>query len=257
MSEIRLKTKEDIEQLKISGKILSRVLKEISSSAEIGVNILSLDDIAKDLINSSGAKAAFYGFKPEGAGSPFPGHICASINNEIVHGIPRDRVIKEGDVIKFDCGVDFNGYITDAAITLSFGVVSDNIKLLIRSTRKALDEALLKCFVGNTLGDIGEVIEKNITEPGFKVIKSLTGHGVGFDIHEPPTVFNYGQKSKGLRLTEGLVLAIEPIASLSSENIRMSDTESFLTDDDSISAHFETSVAITSSKPIILVELPK
>lgn len=257
MSEIKLKTKEDIEQLKISGKILSQVLEEIRLNSQIGTNILSLDELARDVIKNSKAKAAFYGFRPEGADKPFPGHICVSINDEIVHGVPRDRPIKEGDVITFDCGVDFNGYITDAAITLSFGNIPEQVKLLIDSTRKALDEALLKCFIGNTLGDIGGVIEKNITEPGFKIIKSLTGHGVGFDIHESPTVFNYGEKGKGLRLTEGLVLAIEPIASLSSENIKMSHSESFLTEDGSVSAHFETSVAITSGEPIILAELPR
>lgn len=254
--EIRLKTKKDIENLQESGKILSYVLKELVAEVKEGVNLQDLDKKAANLIRESKAKAAFYNYFPEGANEPFPGHICASLNDQIVHGVPGNYNLKKGDVLTIDCGIDLKGYITDAAVTVVVDEPSEQIKKLLKTAKKALSEGIKACHSKNTLGDIGWAIQRTVTTAGFSVIRNLTGHGVGFDVHEPPAVFNIGKPGTGMRIKEGLVLAIEPMISPSSEDIILREDGSFSTADGSLSVHFETTVAVVEGRPMVLVQLP-
>lgn len=249
---IRLKTEKDLMFLRKSGKILTDILGLLRETAKDGVSLSYLNDVAEKMLKRAGAKSAFYGYKPKGPEKSYPAHICTSLNNEIVHGIPKNRYLQSGDVLKIDLGVDYKGYITDAAITFGIGDISEEARRLISATRSALAEAVSICKPGIRLGDIGWIIEKTIKENGFKVIKNLTGHGVGFELHEEPTIFNYGEKGTGLELEEGMVLAIEPMASISSEDIKKMPDGSYATKDDSLSAHFEKTVAITKKGAEIL-----
>lgn len=250
-----LKTGEDIDGIKKAGKILVDILKTLRKDAKEGVRLSDLDREASKMLKEAGAESAFFNYKPEGADRSFPGHICASLNENVVHGIPGRRTLKEGDLLKIDFGVIYKRYIADAAITVPIGKIPDNYKKLIEATKKSLNEAIKQCRVGLRLGDLGYAVEKTITESGFKVIKTLTGHGVGFSLHEDPTVFNFGEKGRGLVLEEGMVLAIEPMAAIGAEDVRKMPDESYTTIDGSMSAHFEKTVAVTDDGPEILTSI--
>lgn len=249
---IRLKTESDLQKLRESGKILASILKTLKNEAVVGVSLKRLDEIAVKLLKEAGAKAAFLGYKPEGAVTPYPASLCVSVNNQIVHSLPSGHILKEGDILTIDFGVDYGGYITDAAITFGIGNISSVASKLIGATEKALEKAIKVCIPGNSLGDIGWVIERTVKSAGFNVVKGLTGHGVGFKLHEEPTVHNYGSKREGLKLKEGMVLAIEPITSAGSGAMKQLPDDSYVTSDDSLSAHFEHTVAIRKNGPEIL-----
>ena len=254
---IRLKTPEDIEQLQKSGDILAYILKDLKDKAKKGVRLSELDKRAKTLLIEAGAKAAFFGFAPSGAKNGFPGHICASVNDQIVHGVPGKYKLKDGDLLKIDFGVDYKGYITDAALTIPIGEITKDAERLASTTRKALENAIATFNIGNRLGDVGYIIEKTVTDEGFSIIKSLTGHGVGFELHEEPTVYNFGEKGIGTEIVEGMVVAIEPITSLGSGNIKNGPKESYVTADGSLSAHFEKTIAATKNGPKVLTPWDK
>lgn len=241
---IKLKTKADIEKLRESGRILTSILSELKKRAGVGMKLEELDLLAEELLKAEGVRSAFFGYRPEGARESYPAQICTSVNEQIVHGLPTNYKLKNGDILKIDFGVDYNGYITDSAITFGVGEISDEIKKLMRVTRQALQKAIEVCRSGNRLGDIGFAVESTAKKNGFKVVKNLTGHGVGFELHEDPTIFNFGDKGTGLKLKEGMVLAIEPMLSFSSETAVQKEDGSFSTDDGSLSAHFEATVAI-------------
>lgn len=240
-----LKTPQEIIQLKESGRILAGLLKKLVNHAKIGTNLIDLDQIAYTYIRDAGGQPAFLNYKPEGAVHPYPASICTSLNNTIVHGAPHNYTLRSGDVLKIDAGVIYEGMYTDAATTVALGRVSLQTKKLLYSTRKALDEAVAILRPGKTLGDIGWTIERRAQLDGMKVIKALTGHGVGYELHEDPVIFNYGNKGQGLVLREGMVLAIEPMFSISSEDIIQQRDESYATYDGSIAAHYEHTVVIT------------
>lgn len=251
---VNLKNKNDIKKLRISGKILSQTLSILKKKTKEGIPLRELDKIARREIEEAGAIPAFLNYQPSGAASPFPASICASVNDIIVHGIPGDYILKEGDVLKIDAGVNYKGYITDSAFTLGIGKISFEADGLIKVTRKALVKAIKLCHLGYHIGDIGWTVEKTIKKAGFKVIRDLTGHGVGFNLHEPPNVPNFGNKGTGLALEPGMVLAIEPITSISSEHMKKAEDDSFVTADGSVSAQFEHTVVITEGNPEILTE---
>lgn len=244
---IRLKTQDDINKLAESGKILAFVLKELKRIAKKGVSLSELNNRAKEILDSYGAKAAFFGYKPGIEEEGFPGYICASVNEQAVHGVPNDYRLKDGDVLKIDFGVNYKNMITDAALTVSIGEISPKVDKLIKTTKLALEEAISVCKPGNHLGDIGWIIEKTVEENNFHVIKALGGHGVGFDLHEDPTILNYGEEGTGVELVEGMVVAIEPIISIGSGDIQQREDSSFATVDNSITAHFEKTLAITKN----------
>lgn len=249
---INLKTENDLKKMRISGSILSSLLKKLKNEAKEGISLMELDDMAGKFLEEAGARSAFLNYKPEGAKTPYPAYICVSVNNQVVHGIPSNYKLKKGDIASIDAGVNYEGYITDSAITLGIGHISNTAQKLINATEKALKSAVQVAILGNTLGDIGWTIETITRKAGFNVAHGLTGHGVGFKLHEDPSVYNYGDKGKGLKLKSGMVLAIEPIVNAGSGKVKQAKDDSFVTVDRSLSAHFEQTIAITENEPEIL-----
>lgn len=251
---VKLKTQEDLKYLRISGRILGRVLGMLSQEAREGVLLSSLDNLAYKYIKAEGASPAFLNYKPEGARAAYPASVCLSLNDEVVHGLPREIPLKEGDILKIDLGVEYKGLITDAARTVVIGKTSRRVIALLKATESALNEAIAVSKAGNRLGDIGYTIERRLKKGGFRIIEGLTGHGTGYKLHEDPTVWNYGKKGTGMELKEGLVLAIEPMASISSKFTTERDDGTFVTKDGSIAAHFEHTVYIGKSGCEVLTE---
>ena len=242
-----IKTKNDLENLRISGKILSLVLSELRDMAKIGTTLRALDERARSLISDNSGKPAFLGYQNKKDAPPYPSAICASVNERIVHCVPDEYKLKDGDVLKIDAGVIYKGYITDAAITVGIGLISPKSEKLIKATKSALEEAIKICKPGKTTGDIGWVIEKTVKNYGFSVVEKLPGHGVGRSIHEPPNIFNYGQRGEGVPLESGMVIAIEPMVSAGGGEIEEERDGGIKTKDGSLSSHFEKTVAITES----------
>jgi methionyl aminopeptidase len=251
---ILLKTNKEIDVLKESGKILSKILNELKNLSKEGANLLYLNDYAKNAAKKAGAVPSFFGYSPDGASSPYPASICASLNDVVVHGVPFDYNLKSGDVFSVDMGINYKGFYTDAAFTVGIGKISSTASKLIKSTRKSLEEAVKEAKNGKFLGDIGYAIERRAKIDGFKVIKSLTGHGVGYEVHEDPIIFNFGEKNTGIKLKPGMVLAIEPMFGVSSGDIVQNRDESYSTRDGGLSAHFEHTIAITEKGAIVLTK---
>ncbi|MEK9154926.1 MAG: type I methionyl aminopeptidase [Patescibacteria group bacterium] len=249
---VNLKTLEEIKKIGKSGKILSEVLKKICEEAKIGANLKYLDELAYKLTKSAGAEPAFFGYKPGGAKHPYKASICASLNDVIVHGFPDDYKLKDGDLLKIDFGVKYQDFFSDSAITLKIGKVSEKTSLLVQATKEALNEGIKVARPGNHLGDIGFAINSVAKKYGFKVVKGLTGHGIGSELHEDPVIYNYGQIGQGIKLISGMVLAIEPMLAIGTDKIIQKSDESWATADGSLSAHFEHTIAITDKNPIIL-----
>jgi len=244
---VRLKSERDLEKLRQSGQILSLIFKKIKNEAKVGASLKFFDDLARKLLRENGAKPAFLNYKPDGAKNAFPAAICTSLNDQVVHGIPSEYILKDGDILKIDFGVNYEGYFTDAAFTVEIGKISKKAQELIKVTEEALNKGIEMCLPGNHLGDIGWAVETTVKRNGFKVIKGLTGHGTGFELHEDPYVFNYGRRGEGTVLEPGLVLAIEPMVSIGTEEIKQAKDDSFFTRDGSLSAHFEKTIVITKN----------
>lgn len=240
-----MKNETDLKMLRVSGKILASVLKSLVLEAGVGVKLKTLDELTRKLVKEANAKPAFLGYKPEGGRAAYPAAICTSVNDVIVHGLPTNYELKNRDILKIDLGVVYEGYFTDGAITIGIGDISNIGKKLISVTKEALNNAIKICKPGKHLGDIGWVIERTVKKSGFKVINGLVGHGVGFELHEDPVVYNFGDKGSGVKLRPGMVLAIEPMVSAGSPDIIQASDDSFKTSDGSLSAQFEHTIAIT------------
>jgi len=241
------KTPEQIEQIAASGQVLARCHRLLRAKARPGVTTAELDEAAERFIHSQGATPAFKGYRG------FPGSICASPNSMVVHGIPGDYGLTRGDVLAIDIGVDLDGWISDAAVTLPIGPVSDVAAGLLESTSASLSEGIEQCVVGNRLGDVSAAIQRRVEADGFSVIRSLVGHGVGREMHEDPQIPNFGTPGSGPLLEEGMVLAIEPMVNVGGPDVRLGpDNWSVYSSDGSLTAHFEHTVAITSDGPRIL-----
>lgn len=251
---IELKTVEEIKIMKAGGKILAKTLREVAKIAQEGVTLDELDRLAEKTIREAGATPAFLGYQPTGANEAYPASICASVNEVVVHGVPSQRTLRQGDIVKIDCGVLHKGYYTDSAITVPIGEISPEVKKLLEATKKALELAINECRIGKTIGDIGYVIVDQARKHDLKPLKGLTGHGIGKELHQEPTIYNEGEKGTGLSLQEGMVLAIEPMFSVGSDEIRQLADESYATKDDSLSSHFEHTVAITRLGPEVLTK---
>ncbi len=249
---IRLKKEKDLEGLRTSGSILANILVALRAQAKAGANLMELEEVARAMLKEEGATAAFLNYKPEGASAPYPAALCLSLNDQIVHGIPRDRALKESDILKIDFGVVYRGYVTDAALTVAIGEVPARTKKLMAVTAEALQKGIAAARPGNTLGDIGYAIESHVEQNGLTVVEGLTGHGTGFKLHEDPTVYNYGRRGEGMKLQPGLVLAIEPMVSAGSPQIKQAQDDSYYTQDGSLSAHFEKTIAVTKNGVEIL-----
>lgn len=253
---IRLKSKEEIKIMKEGGKRHAEILRLVAKKVAPGVSTKELDDYARKLIKEGGDKSAFLGYTPEGVSYPYPAALCVSVNDEIVHGIPNKKVIlQEGDIVSLDLGLIHKGLITDGAITVPVGKISKEAKQLISITKKALDVAIKAAKPGNTTGDIGHAVESFVKPFGYGIVKILSGHGVGYSVHEDPYVPNYGKPGTGEKLVPGMVIAIEPMLNLGGEDVCATDDEyTYITEDESISAHFEHTVAITEKGPIVLTK---
>ena len=249
-----IKKPEEIKKIAVAGKILAAAAKELLKIADVGVSLKKLDQFAKNFIIKAGAQPAFLGYHPYGAKKPYPNSICTSVNEIIVHGLPTERKLKSGDLLKLDFGVIYDGYYADAAWTLGIGNISPITQKLIATAKKSLEIAIKECVPGKTLGDIGYAINSFVKKNKFKVLKGLTGHGIGKELHEEPTVFNDGRKGSGLKLKSGMVLAIEPMVSAGSDQIIQLPDDSYATSDGSISAHFEHTIVITDKEPLILTQ---
>lgn len=248
-----IRNEKDLDGLRASGKILVNVLLALREKVKVGTALSELEELAKSILKDSGATSAFLNYKPEGSAKPYPFNICTSLNDQVVHGEPTDYALQGGDVLKIDFGVVYKGYITDAALTVGLGKITPKMKKLILVTEEALKLGIGAARNGNTLGDIGWAIENHVETNGFSVIAGLTGHGVGLKLHEEPMVYNYGRKGEGMKLKEGLVLAIEPMVSSGTPQIRQNKgDESYSTKDSSQSAHFEKTIVITKNGPEIL-----
>jgi methionyl aminopeptidase len=241
------KSAEDIERIAAAGRVLARCLALLRGKARPGVTTGELDRAAERFIRSQGAEPAFKGYRG------FPGSICASPNSMIVHGIPGRYELGRGDVLSLDVGVILDGWVADAAVTLAIGKVTPVAGRLLGATRAALFDAVERCRAGGRLGDVSSAVQERVEADGFSVVRALVGHGVGRDMHEDPQIPNYGEAGTGVELTPGMVLAIEPMVTAGGHEIRIgSDNWAVYSQDGSLAAHFEHTVAITESGPRIL-----
>jgi methionyl aminopeptidase len=247
---IVIKKEEEIRKMGKAGAILAEVLDVLEAHAKPGVSTAELDSLAEELILSRGGRPSFKGF------NGYPASICASINDEVVHGIPsKKKVLREGDLLKLDVGVEFEGYHADGARTfvVGDGEVDEIVKELINTTREALEKGIKAARKGARLGDIGYAIQSYVEGKGFSVVKALTGHGIGRSLWEDPPVPNFGSKGKGVILREGMTLAIEPMVNIGDERVYTAgDGWTVKTVDGSLSAHFEHTIAIMGDGCLIL-----
>jgi methionyl aminopeptidase len=252
---MELKTPDQIEIMAEGGKRLAAVLQQLRGEVRPGITTLALDRIAHDLIVKGGDVPNFLNYRPAGAQKAYPYTLCASVNNVVVHGQPSGYILKEGDVIKLDLGLRHRGLNLDSAITVGVGTISRLAKKLLFVTEEALYAGIKEAEVGQTLGDIGWAIERVVGKNKFSVAEGLTGHGIGRALHEEPTVFNFGDKKTGMRLMEGLTIAIEPMVATGKGEIMQLPDEGYGTVDGSLSAQFEHTVAITANGPRILTKM--
>jgi methionyl aminopeptidase len=241
------KSAAEIEQMAAAGEILVKTMDLLAAKIRPGVTTKDLDQAAEKFIRSQGATPAFKGYKG------FPGSICASPNDMVVHGIPGKFKLTRGDIISVDIGVVKDGWVADAARTFAVGEVSVVASKLLDVTEGALFAAVEQCRVGNRLGDVSHAVQMHVESAGLSIVKSLVGHGIGRDMHEEPQVPNYGEPGKGVQLKEGMVLAVEPMVNAGRHMVRMGDDGwAIYSQDGSLAAHFEFTVAVTADGPRIL-----
>ncbi len=252
---IIIKTKKEIDYIKESSLIVAKTLQLCKSYVKPGITTIELDTIAEDFIRSNNATPAFKGYS-QGYGIPFPGTICSSVNEEVVHGIPSNRVLKNGDIISIDVGVEKNGYFGDAALTVAVGQISNEVQQLMEITEKSLYKGIEVACVGNRIGDISNAIEKFINPYGYGIVRDLCGHGVGKHLHEDPQIMNFGKANSGPEIKEGMTIAIEPMINLGTWRVNvLEDGWTIVTKDNQPSAHFEHTIAIINGKAEILSKL--
>lgn len=244
---IHIKTAEEIELMRQSNMLVSKTLAEIAKFIGPGVKTNKLDKIAEDFIRDHGGIPGFLGYQG------FPNTLCISVNSTVVHGIPSDYELREGDIVSVDCGVLMNNYYGDSAFTYTIGQVKPEIMMLLKITKEALYKGIEKAVEGNRLGDISYAIQSHCESHGFSVVREMVGHGVGRKLHEKPEVPNYGKRGSGVKLAKGLVIAIEPMINLGRKEIyQANDGWTIKTRDGSPSAHYEHTVAVGEGKADIL-----
>lgn len=247
---ITIKTKEEIQKLKAGGKILAFILHELENMSQPGVSLLELEKKASQLIKEKKAQPAFKDY------NGYPAILCTSVNHEVVHCPPRDYFLQDGDILSIDCGIKYQGLFTDSALTVGVGKISRSAKKLMTTTKDALYSGIKQVKPGNTIGDIGHAIQQSVEKQGFSVVKSLVGHGVGFQVHEDPRIPNYGKPKTGPVLREGMVICIEPMVNIGGSEVEFAkDGWRVTTRDASLSAHFEHTIAVTKNGAEILTKL--
>ncbi|MFA4916666.1 MAG: type I methionyl aminopeptidase [Syntrophales bacterium] len=245
-----LKLPEEVEKIRRSNLIVAEILNEVREKVKPGITTKDLDSVAFSQVRKKGAVPAFKGYR----GYPFS--LCTSVNFEVVHGLPSERVLVEGDIISLDFGVYYKGYYGDAAVTVPVGKVSPKAARLMEITEQGLYDGIKEAKAGNRLGDISAAVQMRVETAGFSVVRDFVGHGIGRNLHEEPQIPNYGVRGRGVELKSGMVLAIEPMVNEGTYKVRiLSDGWTVVTEDVKLSAHFEHSVAITDNGPVILSKM--
>jgi methionyl aminopeptidase len=253
--KINLKSKAEIAIMRDGGKILADILQLLASKAKLGISGNEINELAEREIKKYKAAPSFLNYKIYKGGAPFPASICFSVNDEIVHGFPFGKILKEGDIVGLDLGIKYNGLHTDCAITVGVGKISEKTTKLIKVAQESLYKGIEKVKAGNRLGDIGFAIQNYAEKNGFSVVRDLVGHGVGRSIHEPPEVPNFGKMGEGMKLCAGMTFAIEPMINEGDCRIKCDkDQWTIRTQDGKLSAHFEHTVAVTKDGCEILTE---
>jgi methionyl aminopeptidase len=252
---ITIKTQKEIEIMKVGGKILKKTLQKVSEMIQPGITGLTLDDFAYKFIAENNCKPAFLNYKADFMAKPFPGTLCISKNNVVVHGVPsKNLILNEGDIVSIDCGLSYKDLYVDSAITVAVGKIDPKIKKLMNATKESLNQAIHACKKRNTIGDLGFAIQTHVEKNGFAVIRSLVGHGVGYQLHEEPEIYNFGIRKSGITLKPGYVLAIEPMATFNSTDVIQNNKDEFVTENDEVAAHFEHTVVVTNGEPLVLTK---
>ncbi|MBP6915306.1 MAG: type I methionyl aminopeptidase [Smithellaceae bacterium] len=245
-----LKLPEEIEKARASNKIVAEILNKIKEKVKPGIKTKDLNKLAEEIADKRGARPAFKGYRG------FPYALCTSVNEEVVHGMPSDRVLVEGDIIGLDFGIYYKGFFGDAAVTLPVGKISHNAARLIEATKKSLHEGIAQARTGNRLGAISAAVQNTVEASGFSVVRDYVGHGIGKNLHEDPQIPNFGKKDRGIELKSGMILAIEPMVNEKDYKVKvLQDGWTVVTVDGGLSAHFEHTVAITDDGPYILSEI--
>jgi methionyl aminopeptidase len=233
--------------MRAANQLVARILDELAAMVAPGVTTRDLDAAAESRVRAAGAEPAFKGYRG------YPATLCASANDQVVHGIPNTRELSAGDIISLDMGVRLNGYFGDSAITVPVGTVSDEVQKLLRVTEEALEHGIAQVRIGGRISDIGHAIQKHVEANGFSVVREFVGHGIGASLHEEPQIANYGDANRGPRMAEGMTLAIEPMVNMGRPAVRLlADGWTAVTRDGSLSAHFEHTVAVTKAGPEVL-----
>jgi methionyl aminopeptidase len=241
------KSPAEIERMRAANALVANVLAELEAMVAPGVTTADLDEVAERLVREGGAEPAFKGYRG------YPATLCASVNEQVVHGIPSPRKLVEGDIISLDMGVKLNGFYGDSAVTVPVGRVSAETAALLRVTREALEKAIGEVKLGGRISDIGHAVQQHVEANGFSVVREFVGHGIGASLHEEPQIANYGEPGRGPRLAEGMTLAIEPMVNMGRPAVRvLADGWTAVTKDGSLSAHFEHTVAVTKSGPLVM-----
>ena len=244
------KSASEIERMRTANMLVADVLHELETLVAPGVTTADLDAAAEKLVRAAGAEPAFKGYRG------YPATLCASINEEVVHGIPsKKRALGDGDIVSLDMGVKLNGFYGDSAVTVPVGRVSDGVLKLLKVTQEALELAIAQVRVGGRVSDIGHAVQRHVEANGFSVVREFVGHGIGSSLHEDPQIANYGEPGRGPRLAEGMVLAIEPMVNMGRSAVKvLADGWTAVTRDGSLSAHFEHTVAVTRDGPLVLTQ---
>ena len=241
------KSPAELERMRAANALVADVLAALAGIVAPGVTTKDLDGLAEKLVREAGAEPAFKGYRG------YPCTLCASVNEQVVHGIPSARALGEGDIISLDMGVKLNGFYGDSAVTVPVGRVSEEAATLLRVTRESLEKGIAQVRLGGRISDIGHAIQEHVEAHGFSVVREFVGHGIGSALHEEPQIANYGEPGRGPRLAEGMTLAIEPMVNVGRPAVKvLADGWTAVTKDGSLSAHFEHTVAVTRTGPLVL-----
>lgn len=252
---IPIKTRKEIEAMRASGRHVAEILLLLREAAKPGVATSELDDLAAREIEKRGLESSFLGYGPGGL-PPYPAVVCVSVNDEIVHGIPGSRVLRDGDIVSVDFGITSGGFHADSAFTIAVGQAPGEAQALVETTHDALYRGIEQMVEGNRLSDIGHAVQRRAEKEGYAVVRQFVGHGIGRVMHELPQIPNYGRPGRGPRLLPGMVFAIEPMVNVGTDRVRMLDDEwTAVTADGELSAHFEHTVLITEGEPEVLTRV--
>jgi methionyl aminopeptidase len=245
------KSPAEIGKMRAANQLVAQILEELAAMVAPGVTTAQLDAAAEAKVRAAGAEPAFKGYRG------YPATLCASVNEQVVHGIPSVKPLVGGDIVSLDMGVKLDGYYGDSAVTVPVGLVAEEVRTLLRVTQEALGQGIAQVKVGGRVSDIGHAIQAHVEAHGFSVVREFVGHGIGSSLHEEPQIANYGEPGRGPRLAEGMTLAIEPMVNMGRPAVKvLADGWTAVTKDGSLSAHFEHTVAVTKDGPLVLTMRP-